>query len=110
MSYIQGYDPHTLREIVDVSQCRERLGELGDQRSLPALLERVWLLKVTGEFDEALAVSEQSVRVRVEDGRVVIEPLHQAPLSLAQRLAAFDPALHGGEAMPTTQSLGAEQP
>ena len=63
MSYIQGYDPHTLREIVDVSQCRERLGELGDQRSLPALLERVWLLKVTGEFDEALAVSEQSVRV-----------------------------------------------
>jgi len=41
---------------------------------------------------------------------VVIEPLHQAPLSLAQRLAAFDPALHGGEAMPTTQSLGAEQP
>ena len=50
------------------------------------------------------------LRVRVEDGRVVIEPLHQAPLSLAQRLAAFDPALHGGEAMPTTQSLGAEQP
>ena len=54
--------------------------------------------------------AEQSVRVRVEDGRVVIEPLHQAPLSLAQRLAAFDPALHSGEAMPTTQSLGAEQP
>ena len=63
VSYIQGYDPHTLREIVDVSQCRERLGELGDQRSLPALLERVWLLKVTGELDDALRVSEQSVRV-----------------------------------------------
>lgn len=63
MSYIRGFDPQTLREIVDVHQCRERLDELGDQRSLPALLERVWLLKVTGDLDEALSVSEQSVRV-----------------------------------------------
>ncbi len=63
MSYIKGYDPETLREIIDVHDCRERLAELGDQRSLPALLERVWLLKVTGELDDALAVSEQSVRV-----------------------------------------------
>ncbi|PZU46586.1 MAG: hypothetical protein DI566_07045 [Microbacterium sp.] len=63
MSYIQGYDPQTLREIVDVRHCRERLEELGDQRSLPALLERVWLLKVTGNLDDALVVSEQSVRV-----------------------------------------------
>lgn len=63
MSYIQGYDPQTLREIVDARHCRERLDELGDQRSLPALLERVWLLKVTGSLDDALVVSEQSVRV-----------------------------------------------
>ena len=63
VSYIQGYDPETLREIVDVARCRERLVELGDQRSLPALLERVWLLKVTDRLDDALAVSEQSVRV-----------------------------------------------
>lgn len=63
MSYIHGYDPETLREIVDPSECRERLAEIGPQRSLPALLERVWLLKVLGELDEALSVSEQSVRV-----------------------------------------------
>ena len=63
VSYIQGYDPQTLREIVDVQQCRERLADLGDQRSLPALLERVWLLKVTGDLDDALRLSEQSVRV-----------------------------------------------
>lgn len=63
MSYIQGYDPQTLRELVDLRQCRERLAELGDQRSLPALLERVWLLKVTDQLDDALVVSEQSVRV-----------------------------------------------
>lgn len=63
MSYIQGYDPQTLREIVDVQHCRERLAELGDQRSLQALLERVWLLKVVDKLDDALVVSEQSVRV-----------------------------------------------
>jgi len=63
VSYIKGYDPESLREIVDESECRRRLLELGDQRSLPALLERVWLLKVTGDLDEALVVSEQSVRV-----------------------------------------------
>ena len=63
MSYISGYDPDTLREKVNASQCRERLEEIGDQRSLPALLERVWLLKVLDRADEALVVSEQSVRV-----------------------------------------------
>jgi tetratricopeptide (TPR) repeat protein len=62
VSYIHGYDPDTLREIVDVSECKERLDELGDRRSLPSLLERVWLLKVLGKLDDALAVSELSVR------------------------------------------------
>ncbi|GLJ62771.1 MULTISPECIES: hypothetical protein [Microbacterium] len=63
MSYIHGYDPETLREVVDPAECRERLAEIGPQRSLPALLERVWLLKVLGELDEALSISEQAVRV-----------------------------------------------
>jgi len=63
MSYIRGYDPETLREIVDLRECEERLNEIGSQRSLPALLERVWLLKVLGRLDEALSISDQSVRV-----------------------------------------------
>lgn len=63
MSYILGYDPDTLREQVDLSRCKDRLDELGDQRSLPALLERVWLLKVLGKLEDALVVSEQAVRV-----------------------------------------------
>jgi tetratricopeptide (TPR) repeat protein len=63
VSYISGYDPDTLREKVNASQCKERLEEIGDQRSLPALLERVWLLKVLDRADEALVISEQSVRV-----------------------------------------------
>lgn len=63
MSYIKGYDPDTLREKIDPQQCKERLAEIGEQRSLPALLERVWLLKVLDRLDDALVLSEQSVRV-----------------------------------------------
>lgn len=63
MSYILGYDAETLREQVDARRCKERLSELGDQRSLPALLERVWLLKVLDRLEDALVISEQSVRV-----------------------------------------------
>lgn len=63
MSYIRGYDPETLREIVDTRQCKDRLDEIGEQRSLPSLLERVWLLKVLGRLEDALVISEESVRV-----------------------------------------------
>lgn len=53
--------------------------------------------------------AEQRVRISVDAGRVVIEPIADgAPLTLAQRLALFDPAQHGGEVMPTSQVLGAE--
>lgn len=62
MSLIRGYDPETLRELIDPKECEARLEEISAQRSLPALLERVWLLKVLGQFDDALKVSEQSVR------------------------------------------------
>ncbi|UUT35935.1 hypothetical protein [Microbacterium elymi] len=62
MSYIQGYDPDTLREIVDPHRCRERLDEIGGQRNLPAMLERVWLLKVLDDLDEALTVADAAVR------------------------------------------------
>lgn len=44
---------------------------------------------------------DQRVRIEVEGGRVVITPLRDEPLSLEQRLARFDPARHGGEAMAT---------
>ncbi|MFV0373426.1 hypothetical protein [Microbacterium sp.] len=62
MGMIKGYDADTLREIVDPGECTTRLAELGDQRSLPAMLERVWLLKVLERLDEALPLSEQVVR------------------------------------------------
>jgi tetratricopeptide (TPR) repeat protein len=63
VSYIRGYDPDTLREQIDPRQCKERLDEIGEQRSLPALLERVWLLKVLDRLEDSLVLSEQSVRL-----------------------------------------------
>jgi antitoxin MazE len=52
--------------------------------------------------------ADQRVRISVEDGRVVITPVADVPLSLDQRLALFDPARHGGEAM-ASETLGAER-
>ena len=52
--------------------------------------------------------ADQRVRLAVEDGRVVITPVADAPPTLAQRLARFDPARHGGEAM-ASEAVGAER-
>ncbi len=54
--------------------------------------------------------ADQRVRVTVEDGRVVIVPAPEARPTLEDRLACYDPAHHGGEAMATTGRVGAEQP
>lgn len=94
MSYIKGYDPETLRELVDAHQCAERLRELGDQRSLAALLERVWLLKVLGRLDDALVISEQSVRVaRMAGTRKDLLRARILHASVQQFLGAYAAAL-----------------
>ncbi|UWF77851.1 MULTISPECIES: hypothetical protein [Microbacterium] len=62
MGFIKGYDPETLRELVDPRECADRLAEIEQQRSIPALLERVWLLKVLGRLDDALVLAEETVR------------------------------------------------
>lgn len=51
---------------------------------------------------------DQRVRVSVEGGRVVITPVGGSELSLEGRLALFDPARHGGEAM-SSAPVGAER-
>jgi antitoxin MazE len=43
--------------------------------------------------------ANQRVHITVEDGRVIITPQRGHPATLAERLALFDPAVHGGEAM-----------
>ena len=57
---------------------------------------------------EANLHADQQVRISVEAGRVVIEPLPVAELTLAERLNRFDPARHGGESM-AASPVGAEK-
>jgi antitoxin MazE len=57
---------------------------------------------------EAHLHADQQVRVSVEAGRVVIEPLPVVALSLEDRLKRFDPERHGGEAM-AAAPVGAEK-
>lgn len=52
--------------------------------------------------------ANQMVRVTVDDGNVTITPVDGQEMTLEQRLALFDPSIHGGEAM-TTEPLGAEK-
>jgi len=49
----------------------------------------------------------QPVELSVGEDGVLVRPAGKPKLTLAQRLAAFDPALHGGEAM-TTGPVGRE--
>ena len=55
----------------------------------------------------ARLTANQRVRITVEEGRVIIAPHGDEPLTLADRLALFDPAIHGGEAM-ATKPVGRE--
>ena len=57
---------------------------------------------------EAHLHADQRVRVTVEGGRVVIEPIRDESLTLEQRLARFDPVQHGGESM-AVGAVGAER-
>ncbi|MCH2242100.1 MAG: AbrB/MazE/SpoVT family DNA-binding domain-containing protein [Aquabacterium sp.] len=53
--------------------------------------------------------ADQRVNIAVEGDRVVITPMRDEALTLEQRLARFDPARHGGEAMASDERLGAER-
>lgn len=49
----------------------------------------------------------QPVEVSAQDSNVLVRPVGTPKLTLAQKLAAFDPGLHGGEAMASV-ALGRE--
>lgn len=78
--------------VLDIKQWGNNLGV-----RLPAAVAR-----------EAHLHVDQRVRVSVEGRQVVITPVADGPLTLEQRLALFDPARHGGEAM-ASPLLGAER-
>ena len=78
--------------VLDIKQWGNNLGV-----RLPAAVARKAHLHV-----------DQRVRVTVEGEQVVITPLRDAPLTLEQRLALYDPERHGGEVM-VSAPVGAEQ-
>jgi len=57
---------------------------------------------------EAHICLDQQVRIRVEEGEVVITPITIISPTLEQRLASFDPVRHGGEIM-VTKPVGSER-
>ena len=67
-TYVVGIEPTTLREAVDPVAAAARLEELGNERSLSALGERVDLLRLTGRIDEAMDVANEAVRQATFDG------------------------------------------
>ena len=48
----------------------------------------------------------QPVEVSAQDSHVLIKPVGEPELTLPQKLVAFDPARHGGEAMATRDMIG----
>ncbi len=79
--------------VLDIKQWGNNLGV-----RLPAIIAR-----------EAHLQAHQRVLLTVVDGQVIIKPAPVESMTLEQRLALFDSARHGGEAMPTAQTVGAEQ-
>lgn len=78
--------------VLDLKQWGNNLGV-----RLPAAVARQAKLSV-----------DQRVRITVQGSQVIITPVPTDPLTLEQRLALFDPARHGGEAM-TDASVGVER-
>jgi antitoxin MazE len=76
-------DPGMTEAVLDIKPWGNSLGV-----RLPAAVARAAHLK-----------ADQRVRITVEDGRVIITPEGGKPLRLADRLALFDPQLHGGEVL-----------
>jgi antitoxin MazE len=53
--------------------------------------------------------SDMEVTIAVKGNDIVITPNREQPLTLEQRLALFNPELHGAESMATDELLGAEK-
>ena len=46
---------------------------------------------------EAHVYVDQRIRLTVAEGRIIITPVLDEPLTLEQRLAQYEPTRHGGE-------------
>ena len=65
-------------------------------------------VRLTAQIARAAGLTAETlVNVTVENDRIVIVPAAPPKLTLAQKLAAFDPKKHGGEVM-QTKPVGSE--
>ena len=65
-------------------------------------------VRITAKVARAARLSRgQPIKVEVVDGGVFLRVAGKPKLTLAQKLKAFDPAMHGGETM-VTGRIGAE--
>jgi len=60
-------------------------------------------------FDIKHRRNNQKVRTSIQGESIIVSSVEITPLTLEQRLAAYDPKRHGGEQMTTMQRLGAER-
>lgn len=59
-------------------------------------------VRLTAQVARAAGITAETlVNVTVENDRIVIAPAAPPKLTLAQKLAVFDPKKHGGEVMQT---------
>lgn len=66
-------------------------------------------LRLNGDVAQMMGVEKDSaVKLTVEPGRLVVETVARRP-TLDEMLKAFDPKLHGGEAM-ASEPVGREIP
>lgn len=65
-------------------------------------------VRITAQVARAAGLTAETlVNVTVENDRIIIAPAAPPKRTLAQKLAAFDPKKHGGEAM-ATKPIGRE--
>lgn len=77
---------------LDIKQWGNNLGV-----RLPAAIARESHLK-----------AHQRVRICAVNGEIIIKPVVEPSLTLEQRVALFDPLVHGGEVMNVARNIGAE--
>ncbi|MDP2679878.1 MAG: PbsX family transcriptional regulator [Rhodoferax sp.] len=65
-------------------------------------------VRITAPVAKAARFAQGSpIRIEVVEGGVLLRAVGEPKLTLAQKLKAFDPAVHGGDAM-TSGRVGAE--
>ncbi len=58
---------------------------------------------------EAHLHSDQRVRLSIIDKQIILTPIVNEKLTLEERLANFDPIVHGGEVMSVSEPIGVEK-